>query len=58
MVSTEICIHFVNSKFNCMYENGLILFVLQPPTQLLKDISKLKHPNSRKTKSVAKKAKR
>ncbi|XP_031640871.1 translation machinery-associated protein 16 homolog [Contarinia nasturtii] len=29
-----------------------------PPTSILKDITKLKHPNSRKTKMVAKKAKR
>ncbi|XP_055313604.1 translation machinery-associated protein 16 homolog [Sitodiplosis mosellana] len=29
-----------------------------PPTSILKDISKLKHPNSRKTKQAAKKAKR
>lgn len=31
---------------------------MQPPTGLLKDISKLKHPNSRRTKALAKKAKR
>lgn len=31
---------------------------LQPPTSLLKDIAKLKHPNSRRTKALAKKAKR
>lgn len=35
-----------------------IFFAFKPPTSILNDISKLKHPNSRKTKSVAKKAKR
>lgn len=32
--------------------------VLQPPTSLLKDLTKCKHPNSRRTKALAKKAKR
>lgn len=34
------------------------IYLPQPPTSLLKDISKLKHPNSRRTKALAKKAKR